>query len=42
VGKKKSPNHPSSLFKEKEKESKGRLKIWWPMEGEEEGFLLGG
>jgi hypothetical protein len=28
---------PSSPFKEKEKEGKGRSKAWWPKEGEEEG-----
>jgi len=33
-------DHPSSPFKEKEKESEGRSKAWWPMEGEGEGFLL--
>jgi hypothetical protein len=37
-----SPNHPSSPFKEKEKEGEGRPKAWWPMEGEGEGSLLGG
>jgi len=34
-----TPNHPSSPFEEKEKESEGRSKAWWPMEGE--GCLLG-
>jgi len=28
------------LFKEKEKESEGRSKVWWPMEGEGEGSFL--
>jgi hypothetical protein len=35
-------NHLSSPFKEKEKEGEGRPQAWWPMEGEEEGSLLGG
>jgi hypothetical protein len=42
MGKKKSPNHPSSPFKEKEKEGEGRPKAWWLMKGEGEGSLLGG
>jgi hypothetical protein len=29
-------------FKEKEKEGEGRSKVWWSMEGEGEGSLLGG
>jgi hypothetical protein len=40
--KKGSPNHPSSPFKEKEKEGEGGPKAWWLMEGEGEGSLLGG
>jgi hypothetical protein len=35
-------NHLSSPFKEKEKEGEGRPQAWWPMEGKEEGSLLGG
>ncbi len=43
MGKKsESPNHPSSPFKEKEKEGEGRPKAWWLMEGEGKGSLLGG
>jgi len=34
------PHHPSSPFKEKEKEGKGIPKVWWPMEGEGEGSFL--
>jgi len=40
VGKRGSPNHPSSPFKEKEKEGEGRPKAWWPMEGEGEGSFV--
>ncbi len=36
------PKHPSSPFKEKEKEGEGRSKAWWPMEGGREGSWLGG
>jgi len=37
-GKEKALNDLSLLFKEKEKGSEGRLKVWWPMEGS----MLGG
>ncbi len=30
-------NDPSPPFQEKEKESEGRSKAWWPMEWEREG-----
>jgi hypothetical protein len=39
---KKSSNDLNSPFKEKEKEGKGRSKVWWPKEGEGESSLLGG
>jgi hypothetical protein len=38
----KNSNDPSSPLKKKEKESEGRSKAWWLMEGEGEGSLLGG
>jgi len=31
--KERTPNDPSLPFKEKEKGSEGRSKVWWPMEG---------
>jgi hypothetical protein len=35
-------NDPNPPFKKKENEGEGRSKVWWPMEGEGEGSLLGG
>jgi hypothetical protein len=41
-GERENSNDLSPPFKEKEKEGEGRSKVWWPMEGEGEGSLLGG